>query len=73
MQSEKRGVKIDPILVLQGFMEVYYANLLALYILSLFSRCFAAGSGSAKLELIEIAIVRLILAAAARRNSVKAA
>ena len=54
-------------------MEVYNANSLALYTLALSSRRLAAGSGSAKLELIEIAIVRFILAAAARRNSVKAA
>ena len=55
-------------------MEVYNSNSFALYeyTLTLSSLRFAAGSGSAKLELIEIAMVRFILAAA-RRNSVKAA
>ena len=54
-------------------MAVYNANSLALYTLALSLRRFAAKSGSAKLELIEIAIARFNVAAAARRNSVKAA
>ena len=54
-------------------MKVYNANSLELYTLALSSLRFAAGSRSAKLELIEIAIVRFILAAAAQRNSVKVA